>query len=570
MWGKKYRFGQKRLAFSLIISTFVPVDMRKLTIIFCALWLIASCGGNGEQMRQQLEVLEQQNRSGEQMLNDSLAESLVDYFDRHGNANERMRARYILGRTYYCMGELPRALETYYEAADCADTTAADCDFAKLSRIHAQSAVIYYDQVQPNSQLRELRLAVYYAKKGGDTLISIECYAQQADAYSFLQKYDSAIYIKEHASRMYSEVGRKDYSALTLLAIVRPLINRNDIEKARNYLNLYETTSGVLDSLGIIEKGREIYYNIKGEYYLNVHHLDSAELMFRKELRQGKDLNNQIAGCKGLQEVYIQKKLSDSVAKYAQLCYELNDSAYSLSEMQNIQKFQASYNYNHNKLLAEQKALEAEQSKNLLIIMIAIFSVIILLGFILFSKYKEKKESELRNYRNDLQSLEKIQTELQDICSEECLSPAEIVERKHKEIVEILNRVTTYQRKVKQSPETLEQRLEERAIVAHLRELAESNPYQKASVSDFKLLRDLINMEIPHFYTTLNTPRYTLTSIEYEVTVLLRVHFSPIEIHRLTGASPSYISNMRSRLLSRIWGVQGSPKDYDERILAIN
>jgi tetratricopeptide (TPR) repeat protein len=171
---------------------------------------MASCGGNGAQMRQQLEALEQQNRSGEQMLNDSLAESLVDYFDRHGDANERMRARYILGRTYYCMGELPRALETYYEAADCADTTAADCDFAKLSRIHAQSAVIYYDQVVPYSQLKELRQAVYYAKKGCDTLIAIECYAQQANAYSLLHEYDSAIFIKEHASSMYEEIGMKD------------------------------------------------------------------------------------------------------------------------------------------------------------------------------------------------------------------------------------------------------------------------------------------------------------------------------------------------------------------------
>ena len=75
------------------MPTIVLDDMRKLTIIFCALWLMASCGGNGEQMRQQLEALEQQNRSGEQMLNDSLAESLVDYFDRHGSANERMRAK---------------------------------------------------------------------------------------------------------------------------------------------------------------------------------------------------------------------------------------------------------------------------------------------------------------------------------------------------------------------------------------------------------------------------------------------------------------------------------------------
>ena len=119
-------------------------------------------------MLQQLEALEQQNRSGEPMLNDSLAESLVDYFDRHGEANERMRSRYILGRTYYCLGELPRALEIYNEAADCADTTAAGCEYKVLSRIHAQSAVIFSHQVQPRSQLAELRLAERFAWKIGN------------------------------------------------------------------------------------------------------------------------------------------------------------------------------------------------------------------------------------------------------------------------------------------------------------------------------------------------------------------------------------------------------------------
>ena len=68
------------------------------------------CTGDGVQMRQQLEELEQQNRAGEQLLNDSLAEDLVEYFDRHGDANERMRAKYMLGRTYYHLGELPRLL----------------------------------------------------------------------------------------------------------------------------------------------------------------------------------------------------------------------------------------------------------------------------------------------------------------------------------------------------------------------------------------------------------------------------------------------------------------------------
>ena len=46
---------------------------------------------------------------------------------------------YILGRTFYCLGELPRALETYYEAADCADTTASDCDLRQLGLCYVES-----------------------------------------------------------------------------------------------------------------------------------------------------------------------------------------------------------------------------------------------------------------------------------------------------------------------------------------------------------------------------------------------------------------------------------------------
>ena len=165
-------------------------------LCLCDLLLMMGCTGDGVQMRQQLEELEQQNRAGEQLLNDSLAEDLVEYFDRHGNANERMRAKYMLGRTYYHLGELPRALETYLEAADCADTTSKDCNYHVLCRIHSQSAEIFHKQVQPRSELKELRIAEYYAKKANDTLTAIECYALQSGAYDFLHMPDSVIVVK--------------------------------------------------------------------------------------------------------------------------------------------------------------------------------------------------------------------------------------------------------------------------------------------------------------------------------------------------------------------------------------
>ena len=67
------------------------INMRKsflYILCFVAVCQLISCGG-GEEQRRQLAELEEQNHSGQPMLNDTLAETLVAYFDRHGNANER-------------------------------------------------------------------------------------------------------------------------------------------------------------------------------------------------------------------------------------------------------------------------------------------------------------------------------------------------------------------------------------------------------------------------------------------------------------------------------------------------
>ena len=233
--------------------------------ILAAVCLMIGCTGNKAQMLQLLEELEATNRAGKELLNDSLAEELVDYFDRHGSSNERMRSRYMLGRTYYFLDELPRALEIYNEAADCADTTSADCDYKVLSRIHAQKAVIFNMQVQPRSQLSELRLAEYYAWRGKDTLQAIECFAQQGDAYELLHIPDSIIIVKERASKMYKGIGKDDRYSLVLGTTILPLLEKQENDKAKRYLYYYETGSGCFDENLNVGKGREIYYYVKGK-----------------------------------------------------------------------------------------------------------------------------------------------------------------------------------------------------------------------------------------------------------------------------------------------------------------
>ena len=471
-------------------------------LCFCTLGLMLGCSGNGEQMRQQLEALEQQNVSGEPMLNDSLAESLVSYFDKHGDANERMRAKYILGRTYYCLGELPRALETYYEAADCADTTSSDCNFAKLSRIHAQSALIFHAQLQPRSELVELRLAEQYAWKSKDTLQAIECFAQQANAYDYLKMQDSVIYIKESAARQFQEVGRNDRAAQTLSTTIISLLENNEIEKATKYLVLYETLSGNVDRNGNVKTGKEIYYYVKGIFFLTINKVDSAEYLFRKELRECKNLNNKIAACTGLKKVYEQRKDPDSIAKYASIAYELNDSAYSLSEMQNMQQLQASYNYNHHKYLSEKRKLEAQVAW--LLFALALLALL-LIGIGFGKKYHVLKKA------------------------------------------------------------AFDYRLKNANITRRLRSLANSNPPQYPDFNDWKKLRSLVEKEIPTFHDIMNK-NTTLTEMEYDVCLMTRVQILPNEMARLKNCVPSYVSNIRKNLLKKVFGREGSADEFGDEI----
>ena len=473
-------------------------------LYFCLVWLMMSCTADREQMRQQLETLEQQNSNGEKLLNDSLAESLVAYFDSHGDANEQMRAKYILGCTYCNLNELPRALMTYYEAANCADTTQADCNYQLLSTIHGQCAMIYHTQVQPRSELQELRLAEHYAWKDKDTLQAIRRYSQQSGAYDFLKMPDSVLFVKERSAQLFREIGRHDRAARTLGgSTITSLLKKGEIAKALEYSRIYEQESGLFDADKTIAKGFEIYYYIKGECYLATHQPDSAEYWFRKELRDGKDIRNQIAGSKGLQKVFEQKRNSDSIAKYATLAYELNDSAYSLSEMENIQKFQASYNYNHQRFLAKQKESEAK------IAWLSTALVVLITGILLWSFFRR-----YRLFKNA----------------------------------------------------ALDYRLDNAPITRRLKSMAKSNPPQYPTNDDWKQLRLLVEQEIPEFRNIMNADEVSLTEIEYDICLLTRVHILPNDIAKLKQCVPSYVSNIRRKLLKKVFQIEGTADQFDDEI----
>ena len=487
--------------------------------LFLAVLLLVACD-NGERQRLQLAELERQNRADSLMLNDSLARDLADWFDRHGTRNEQMRAHYILGRTYADRGESPAALDAYNDAAARADTTVQDCDYHTLCLVHCQMAEIFHRHYQPLAAIAELSKAQRMAYKDRDTLMAIECYFDQSNEYERLGKPDSAFAIATEVAQAFTMIGQYDRAAAAKNATILLLLDEHRTDDAKTAIEAF-LASSYTDSLGNVSRGREIFYYKRGLYYLQVGNPDSAEYFFRKELRDGRDVNNQIAGRKGLQLLYTKLGKADSVAKYATEGYSMSDSVYVLSESQNLQSLQAMFDYSRKQLLVEQKTSELRRTR--LYMAVAVISLMIVLYIVV---YIAKRRS-------------------------------------------LLYAVATanYESKIKEL--SLEDRLSRSPIAKRMHRLARCNPPELAEAADISSLKSLINENIPSFLETVNSSQQTLNEQEYVVCMLTRLAFSSVSIDRLTGVSEGYTSRLKSRLYKKLTGKDGNAKEFERWIMAI-
>ena len=237
--------------------------------------------------------------------------------------------------------------------------------------------------------------------------------------------------------------------------------------------------------------------------------------------------------------------------------------------MQNIQKLQASYNYNHQQFLAEKNARKAERTVAWLVVVSALLVVLLLAIYLFYQKYKADKERAQAEYRLNQSRLEEAQSELLELRERNQDADA-LINKRAEEIKALQKRIDEYQsRQDSYDSATLEDRIDNSEIVKELNALLELNPVQSATQSQIRELKKFVNEQIPCFYESLNALQ-VLRPIEYEVCVLTRCHFKPASICKLLNRSDGYIANLRKGILLKVYGIKGSPKDLDERIMRIN
>ena len=541
--------------------------MKNLVLIFALLMTLACCTSEAdrERMRIGLDSINQRNRNDQPFMVADV-EPYVQFFNDHGSPNDRLLAYYLLGRAYHDHGEAPMALECYQNAADCADTLSTDCDYKQLCRVYGQMAQIFYEQGLYRQELVHIDLSVKNALKATDTLAALMSYEQESQAYRNLNMPDSLLYICEHVSQLYRQYGYTHHAARALFYTLSTLIHRQEFDKVRKYMQIYESESGYFDSLGNIQKGREIYYYIKGLYFLHINTLDSAEYYFRKELSNGKDYNNQNAGAIGLAEMYKSNHQHDTALKYSLYAYSMNDSLIGKRTAKEVERIQAMYNYTRHQEIAHQEQKKANQRTIVIWICVGIIIVICLLTYIIIRELARKKKEAEQKYLQSQSVIEQAQSDITKLrknedANRELISEKEQIIREQETIMKsLLQRDTN-------SHSLADRQLKTTAIYGRFEQL--SFVGQKPTNAEWENMKEQIFKCYPGFKDLISRHEHQLNNKEYKTCLLIRIGFKPKMISHMLEVDPSYISNIRAEMLQKLFNLSGNSKSFDKMLKEI-
>lgn len=506
-----------------------------------------------KRMRHLLLRTQAQRHAGIGFTSDSISNLLVSYYNAHGTPNERMTAHYLKGCSYLELGDEPATLRCFNEAVGTADTSALDCNYAQMGDIYGQIARIYNNHAMPDSALRAYGLAEHYARKANDTINVITIWGNKSNVLIDLGRISEALELREMAAERFKAMGYSKKAARVKGLCIKWYIQQGELDKAKAAMDEYETISGYSRIKDETKSGWESYFHIKGTYYLETGKLDSANYYFKK------------------------LKLA-------------NDTLFNIQTAQKLQNAQSMYNYMRHQEVAHRKELESKNVQLRLyrgIAFILLFAAVMSVFVLLLRRRIRRNERQLVVVRRENSRLnvlignnnrkldelnglieEKISiiTALNDQLNQQAIDLNSY--HKQAETIQQLNeRIAHYETEMmNQVTANLMNRLaEEPALMVVFQKLKARKEY--LTKSEWTDLYSTAEKYFPALCNIKTNPKVSVS--EYQICVLTKLGLRINDIIYLTQISASNISNMRSRMLSKLFGEEGGAKDFDIRIKSL-
>ena len=513
-------------------------------------------------MRYDLLEAKAQNKAFVDFTSDSIAKEFTKYYDSHGTANERMMAHYLLGCVYRDLGEAPHAVDCYLDAISQADTTAKDCDFNTLSCAYAQMAVVYYDQLLLSNSIEAYRNASHFAFLARNNKYGILDLEGIACAYILLNKEDSAEFLLKEVQQLYQKYGYTNNALQSSTKLLHMYVEKLEKQnESKLIIDKYDKESEFFDANHELLPSKRQFYYYKGKFFETANQLDSAEYYYRKVFRPNMDFVSLNPMYEGLLSVFKKRHQSDSIAKYAQLYCEVNDSSIAKKDQGLTAQMAANYKYNRYQKEALGNEQKAHRLQLMLIALIITSTAIATIIYLLWRRNKKQHEALKMEYANasdeynknlqTLQLLESLHQELYEAKKQELCQENDILKKR----IDDLKRQEGIRLQITKS-----QQFTETEIVKRIKYLIE-HPLSDITETEWDQLLATSCVYIPSLLHDLNNlPKITQQEIRVCLLICLTVRES--DIARFLNISPQRVTNMKSSLNRELFGDESARTLY--------
>ena len=521
-----------------------------------------------QKMRYELLRHKAMNKACITFTSDSVMKEVVDYYDHHGSANERMLANYVLGCVYRDLHEAPMALEYYNKATEQADTTAADCDYGTLYRVYSQMGFLFSKQYLPYQLLDAFGKAEKYAYLAKDTLNAIINYQNRENAYSYLGNKDSVIAINLHAATMFKQIGNNYAAAIAFGCNYNYYVEKEDTLNALKTFKAYFSTG--YEGNSEYEDSKAYVLCQKGTYYMFTAQLDSAYNNLQQSLRLCKSYSIKAATTKALAQYYAKVNQPAMAMKYALQSSEYNDSDLIGARKTQLQQVKAMYDYGRNQEIARRAELKAKRSTQMnYMIVLACFMLFLLLSYIYRKQLALKKKRIAASklvYEDCLLKLKRLQEEKAQLVAEKDKKLAQIITEKENAISKLVSEIHDIQNRYSLSSMSDAYLVLKNSSIYKKIQCIEAHPLEEMTEEDWTELADTVEELIPNFIPMLKN---RVSDRDYRICLLIRLGIPASLMARLLNLSDAAISKSRKTMLKKLCGKVGKPKEFDEYVLHI-
>ena len=540
---------------------------------FFYLALLLGCTGcvstaERQRMQEVMSAIDSLNRNFVSLADDSLMPAVTEWMDRYGSPNERMRAHYLRAAVYRDRNQTPEALAELQTAAQYADTTSTDCDYKCLCRVFSQMMLLYSQQNLMETALDIYDRAVYYAYKSKDTAAILSLTENCSIYFYHLGEVDKALETIFQVYSLYCQHGDTLSANTALGPAIGIYIEKNEYEKAKKLLKQYESHSILTGKSSFDELQFYYLYYYKGKCFIYDEKYDSASYCFRKQISEGVSLENIEQGNRGLYQLYRKLGKADSISKYADICFALNDSMVKASIYYTMQQMKSMYDYSSHQEAARKASERAERLSALCAILFLLFLLISVIVYFFVRNQRLRSAQKINEIVNDyavnMLTYQRLKIEHKSLKEKEHENQLRIAELESE--IEKIQDLIAQTQDDKKGPNSwgLEDVLLDSPIVA----LFHVRAARGMSVTDeeWAKLRTLVNHCMPNFFSALSGFDYQMNLKETNICILIKLRFSPLELCNLFNMKSSAISNMRSRLYAHLFKEKGTATEFDDKI----